>query len=113
MQIKIKFLKSFLLLIVCNVVISCHGFCSAVSHVDSLSAVLKTLKDDTSKVNTLNLMGMELLDAGDYEKARKAAEESMSLSGKLNFQKGIAKSFQLLSLIEEDHGQFAEALRNC
>lgn len=69
--------------------------------IDSLLTVLKTLKEDTSKANTLNNLSAYNGVIGQYNKAKDYAESALMLSEKLKFKKGIATAYyQLGSLFE-------------
>ena len=61
--------------------------------IDSLLSVLKTAKQDTSKVNTLIALCERLWQTGDYEQAKKQADDALSLANSLPFgkDKGWAK----------------------
>lgn len=76
-----------LLLLLSACLFSMQGF-SQQSKIDSLLQVLKTAKEDTNKVNTLRALGRETRNTGDYEQSREYSREALSLSEKLNFEKG-------------------------
>jgi hypothetical protein len=61
--------------------------------IDSLLIVLKTAKDDTSKVNMLNDVSNEKSFIGEFVEARRYANEALSLAEKIGFKNGIAKSY--------------------
>ncbi|MEO6882870.1 MAG: T9SS type A sorting domain-containing protein [Bacteroidia bacterium] len=77
--------------------------------IDSLYAVLKTEKEDTNKVNTLNVLSEKLWRAGVVQKSDSLANNALALSEKLNFQKGRAKAFDYISNIYPvpNNGHFA------
>lgn len=76
-----------LLLLLSACLFSLQGF-SQQSKIDSLLQVLKTSKEDTNKVNTLNALGRETRNTGDYEVSREYSREALLLSEKINFEKG-------------------------
>ncbi len=87
--------------------------------IDSLETVLKTAKEDTNKVNTLNFLGRELINTGDYDKAKEYATVALSLSQKINlpdgsyeFKKGEAKSYRIIGIIYYFQGNYPAALKN-
>ncbi|HEY4800250.1 MAG TPA: tetratricopeptide repeat protein, partial [Bacteroidia bacterium] len=79
---------------------------------DSLSKVLKSAKEDTGRVNTLNLLCRTFWLRGDYDSAQKIADESLSLSSKLKFKKGNADALVCMGLIKMEQGDYAKALEN-
>jgi adenylate cyclase len=78
--------------------------------IDSLQAVLKTAKEDTSKVNTLNAISYEKINVGDYTEARKYADEALALAEKINFKKGIALSYRRIGYIYSNLSDYPKAL---
>ena len=71
--------------------------------IDSLLHILKTEKEDTSKVNTLNLLGKESCITGDYNQTRKYSDEALHLSEKLHFDKG-----KIMALMNHGNSNFYE-----
>ena len=59
--------------------------------IDSLLIVLKSPLTDTAKINTLNALAKQLNSASD-EKAADYARQAMTLSQKINYEKGIASA---------------------
>ena len=47
--------------------------------IDSLLQVLKTAKEDTSKINTLNRLSRQIWETGNYELAKKYADDAVQL----------------------------------
>ena len=80
--------------------------------IDSLQSILSTAKEDTNKVNTLNLLGKEMELIGDFDKGIEYSQDALSLSQKLNFKKGIAKACNGLGNCNMQQGKFPEALKN-
>lgn len=77
--------------------------------VDSLTAVLQTLKDDTTKVNTL----LELSDQifrSEPDKAILYSKEAAALAEKLNFSKGRAYALKSIGLVNYVKGDYRETL---
>lgn len=80
--------------------------------IDSLHSVLKTAKEDTNKVNTLNVLSSQLQGIGKYQLAIKYADSALFLSQKINFKKGIAKSYKNYGTISwQNLGKYPEALK--
>src|SRR5688572_32703787 len=48
--------------------------------IDSLQNVWSSSREDTNKVNTLNLLAMQLLATGDYEKILNCTDQAIDLS---------------------------------
>ena len=72
-----------------------YSFTVSAQHynIDSLKRVLQTQKDDTGKVNTLNLLSYTLASSGDNNGSLPIAENALSLSQKLNYRKGKAYAY--------------------
>jgi class 3 adenylate cyclase/Tfp pilus assembly protein PilF len=81
------------------------------SKIDSLLFVLKTAKQDTAKVNTLNALADEFRN-NDPDTALYFANQAQALAIKLNYKMGIANS-QLTKIIAETNlGKYDEALKS-
>jgi tetratricopeptide (TPR) repeat protein len=78
--------------------------------VDSLQTLLKTVKEDSSRVNVLNDLSWELITVGDYAKATEHANEAIQLSEKLNWKKGLALSLNTIGIIYWYQGDYPKAL---
>ena len=63
--------------------------------IDSLRKVLKTEKEDTSRVNTLNRLSSKLNEATKYDSSLVYSLKAVLLAEKLNFKKGLAKAYGL------------------
>lgn len=79
---------------------------------DSLMAVLKTQKEDTNKVKTLNLLSEKLWRIGNLEKAMNYAEQAKTLSEQKKYKKGIGNALGNMGVIYYFSGKNAEALDN-
>src|SRR6185437_6281203 len=62
------------------------------SKIDSLFTLLKSYKEDTNKVTTLNSLSNQLLANMQYNEALIRAKEALALAEKLHFQKGLGYS---------------------
>src|SRR5210317_1794304 len=102
--------KIILSIIALTVIFGAFGQSSSV--IDSLELVLKTAKEDTVKVNRLNLLSEEYRNISDFENAMQYAESSLGLADRLNYNKGIADSYTNIGLVYYDQGNFPEALNN-
>ena len=81
--------------------------------IDSLLTVISTAKEDTNKVNALNLLSEKSgWRMGNYDTAFYYAENAKQLAEKLKFKKGIADSKNNIGIIYDDQGKYPEALKN-
>ena len=80
--------------------------------IDSLEFVLKTAKEDTVKVNSLNLLCWQYIDISDYEIAMKNAEYALVLADRLKYKKGIADSYNNIGIMHKLQSNYPEALEN-
>jgi adenylate cyclase len=78
--------------------------------IDSLQAVLKTAKEDTSKVNMLNAITTEKINVGDYTEARKYADEALALAEKIGFKKITADSYNIIGTVYRMLSDYPKAL---
>src|SRR5450755_3746426 len=82
-------------------------------NIDSLFSVLRTAREDTSKVNTLNFLSRQLrAERSDYLQAKKYAEDALALSEKLSFKKGIANADNNIGYNNWSLGSYPEGIRN-
>ncbi len=77
---------------------------------DSLQYWL-TKKDDTSKVIWLQAYGQELLDK-DNSTAKKIFENTISISKKLNYHKGIAVGYRKTGYVNGQTGEYRQAIND-
>jgi tetratricopeptide (TPR) repeat protein len=100
-----KSLAVFLLLI-----LSCGTLVLAQNRsIDSLRAVLKTEKADSSRVKTLNVLSIKLL-AVHYDTALFYAKTSRKLAESLNFKKGLAEALRSIGTIYKYKGSYDSAI---
>jgi serine phosphatase RsbU (regulator of sigma subunit)/Tfp pilus assembly protein PilF len=99
------FLFCFLLLVTCLVT-------AQNKQIDSLKTQLKTAKEDTNKVNTLNRLADLLWPVGTYDKALQYAGQAKVLGEKLDFKKGAARAYSITGLVFYNQGNYPEALDN-
>ena len=78
---------------------------------DSLLLQLKTGKEDTAKVNTLNTLAFEFRN-NDPDTALYFSSESLELATKLNYKMGIADAYLQKSNALMNLGEYDEALKN-
>ena len=78
------------------------------AQIDSLTTSLKSSKEDTTKVKTL-LSLTEIYRHSNPEKCPDLIKQALSLSQKLNYQKGIGKTKYQEGLVEYGKGNFSKA----
>ena len=83
------------------------------TRVDSFIHVLKIAKEDTNKVNTLNLFGQELFNWSEEErpKAMENFRLALSLSERLNYQKGKANTYFWMAESIRGEGKYEQAFK--
>jgi serine phosphatase RsbU (regulator of sigma subunit)/Tfp pilus assembly protein PilF len=80
-------------------------------HLDSLLNVLKTMKEDTSKINTLNELSRAFLfEANDNVQSLAFIDQQLALSKKLNFKKGLAFGYTNMAIFHTNKSDFKIAL---
>ncbi len=103
--------KWFLLLILNSAFCILNSFCFAQNkNIDSLLTLIKKDKLDTNKVIHLYQLTREFQLTGDYEKGLNFGIEAFKLARKLNFQKGIANTFNNIGNIYLEKADFPKAL---
>ncbi len=80
--------------------------------VDSLANVLKTAKEDSNKVKTLNELSREIILAGNYLKADSLSRLAIQISEKINYGKGEAIAYLNIGKIGRNKGNYLDALTN-
>jgi adenylate cyclase len=79
------------------------------NQIDSLKFVLRTAKEDTSRVNTLLVLCSNLVRSAPPEAIR-YANQAKNLATKLNFRKGLAYSYKSLGMGFYFQGNYIETL---
>ena len=106
------FMKKYLIPILSCIFVLSPFVCFAQQNkIDSLQKNLRTTKEDTSKVNTLNILVKLLWQTGNYDTAKKYADDAFSISDKINFKKGKAASLSNIGLVYWKQGKYPEALK--
>jgi serine phosphatase RsbU (regulator of sigma subunit) len=79
-------------------------------HIDSLLTVLKTLKEDTSKSNTLNeITRAYLFELNDQEKANVYIQQQITQAKKINYKKGLAFGYLNSGILYRTTGNYQMA----
>ncbi len=79
---------------------------------DSLLRVLKTVKQDTNKINALNLLSRQYSNAGLYEQAIYYAEQAQADAEKIDFKKGLGNAYSNMGIAYWHQGVSEKALKN-
>ncbi len=79
--------------------------------IDSLLNVLKTAKEDTGKVNQLNMLGWELMNSNP-DTSTLLSTQALQLAEKKQWKKGIANSYNQLGWFNFLKGEYSFALEN-
>jgi len=81
--------------------------------IDSLMNVLKTAREDTTKVNTLIALGEAHIESGSIDEGIKKFQDGIVLAEKLNFKKGMATSyFRIANVIGRQQRKYSQAREN-
>src|SRR6185295_5617918 len=80
------------------------------SKIDSLKKVLVNVKDDTSRLNTLNRICNGYTFMCDYAQALDYGNIELDLAQKIGWRKGIAQSYINIGAIYQDQGDYPSAL---
>lgn len=77
---------------------------------DILKSLLRTAKNDTSKVKILNSISENLINADSYDSAKIYANQARLLAERLNFQAGIAASLRFTGISYTCQGSYSRSL---
>jgi class 3 adenylate cyclase/tetratricopeptide (TPR) repeat protein len=80
--------------------------------IDSLKAIVKTGKQDTTKVVALNALSSELLQTEELDEAKAYADQAIDLADDLGFKKGKAYALKNKGLAEYYQSRYKEVLEN-
>ncbi len=102
-----KYISSWLLVLI-------SWLCYAQNkQIDSLQNILKNNKEDTTKVNALNLLSIQCWQTGNYTKGLGYANSALTLAKTIKaWPKGIAVAFDNIGIINWYKGNYPEALKN-
>jgi serine phosphatase RsbU (regulator of sigma subunit) len=79
-------------------------------HIDSLLAVLKTMKEDTAKSNTLNeITRAYLFELNDPAKANEYIQQQITQAEKINNKKGLAFGYLNSGIFYRNAGNYEQA----
>lgn len=80
--------------------------------VDSLVKALPALKEDTSRVKCMNKLCWAYINIGEYGQGMKNANAALTLGKKINFEKGLADSYNMLGNAYMGQGDLKNAELN-
>jgi signal transduction histidine kinase/tetratricopeptide (TPR) repeat protein len=88
------------------------AFAQEKAKIDSLLKVVKTTKEDTNKVNTLQELALRYNRLREWDNVLKYGQTSLTLAQKLQFPKGIAEGYRFLGITYTNKGDNKKALGN-
>ncbi|MEP7169928.1 MAG: tetratricopeptide repeat protein [Bacteroidota bacterium] len=68
-------------------------------------------RTDTNLVNILIKLSWEIMNTGDYAKAKQDADDALAISEKIDFKKGIASAYTNIGVIYKVQGNYPDALK--
>ena len=80
--------------------------------IDSLRSLCNMPKEDTNKVLALNNISYKFSKISLFDSTRKYSIAAINLSKKLNYIRGIAEGYKVLSVFHQNTGNYPEALKN-
>jgi len=80
--------------------------------IDSLTEVLRTQKEDSNKVKTLNALSRQLWQKSNYAEAKIYADKALALADSIVFDKGKVDAYNNIGIIFARKGNNAEGLKN-
>jgi signal transduction histidine kinase len=101
----------FLLILIASIIKLSYCQNQGQEKIDSLFTVLKTAKEDTAKVNTLNVLAKEFR-SNNPDTAIYIASEAMALATKINDKLGIADAHLVIGIGLIITGKYEEALKH-
>lgn len=106
----VKYLLLFLGLFLCQLIAANNKLQG--SQIDSLLALLRKDKQDTTQVDCLNKVSREYIRINEYDSSIVFATAALKLSGQLNppYKKGIVTAYNLLGNIHREQSNFPLAL---
>lgn len=104
--------KRFLHFILHSSFLILSSFCFSLNaKIDSLLTILKSAKEDSTKVIACNNLFLQY-EFTDSEKAQAFLNQALELSQKVDYNKGLTVTYTYLGYFAEDKGNFQEALKN-
>ncbi len=98
-------------LLICLFFILTSSFSSAQTHtIDSLLTVLQTEKEDTNKVNNLNMLTSKLLKISKYDTSLICANTTKELAEKIGFKRGLASALLNIGVAYDYMGKYPTAM---
>ena len=107
MKTTIKYYLLGLTICFCNLTLFAQN-----KNIDSLLTLLKNDKPDTNKVIHSYKLCSEYMRIGEYDNALHFGNVALQLAQKLNFKKGVSKSYNSIGNVYYRQGNYPEALKN-
>lgn len=101
--------KHLLFLLTCTLLLHQYSLAQT-SRIDSLLTLLPTLKEDTSKSNTLNEIARAYyFELKDHEKAEKFIQQQIAHAKKINDKKGLGLAYMNYGVFYRNSGAYEKA----
>ncbi|MGB5436229.1 MAG: adenylate/guanylate cyclase domain-containing protein [Maribacter sp.] len=82
------------------------------TRIDSLKNSVQTRLQDTTKVDALNTLSLELIQIDELDQAKTYADQAITLADALGFKKGKAYALKHKGIAEYYQGKYKEVLEN-
>ena len=93
------FLRKYTILSLWFLCLVFHSFMGLAQKKDSMEIILKSAREDTNKINTLNKFSRLLNNTGEHDLSKRYAQEAIQLSKKFKYTKGEANAYKNLGNI--------------
>jgi len=104
--------NAFMILVLACLQLSLHAQKRGRAAIDSLTQVLQSNPNDTTKVRTMNLLSFEFKVLGKVDSALELSTSSLTLAKKINFTRGEADAYFFLGQAYAGKGKSTDALIN-
>ena len=104
--------NAFMILVLACLQLSLHAQKRGRAAIDSLTQVLQSNPNDTTRVRTMNLLSFEFKVLGKVDSALELSTSSLVLAKKINFTRGEADAYFFLGQAYAGKGKSTDALIN-
>jgi two-component system, NtrC family, sensor kinase len=104
--------NAFMILALASLQLSLHAQKRGRAAIDSLTQVLQSNPNDTTRVRTMNLLSFEFKVLGKVDSALELSTSSLALAKKINFTRGEADAYFFLGQAYAGKGKSTDALIN-
>ena len=107
-------MKNYFLKFTCIFLLTfgCKSLIAQSKQIDSLKQLLKTAKEDTNRVNSLNELSKKLNQVGNSDSSLLIANEAKALAEKIKFKKGIGLAYHNTGNVYNNQANYKEAIKN-